>query len=77
MDKNELYIMKTAHKRVVKFHLMSLEEPDEANAEGQKAALENSIMKLGLNINRKEREVSRSYFIPNRHGWFKNPRDSF
>ena len=60
--------MKTAHKRVVKFHLMSLEESDEANAEGQKAALENSIVKLGLNINRKEREVSRSCFISNRHG---------
>ena len=36
---------------------MSLEEPDEANAEGLKAALETSIMKLGVNIERKNREV--------------------
>ena len=67
-DEKELYIMKTAHKVVAKFHVMSLEEPDEANAEGLEAGLENSIMKLGLNINRKKREVSRSCFIPNRHG---------
>ena len=49
--------MKTAHKGEVKFHVMSLEEPDEANAEGLKAALETSIMKLGINIKRKNREV--------------------
>ena len=57
MDEKELYIMKTAHTGEVKFHIMSLEEPDEATAEGLKAALENSIMKLGLNIERKNHEV--------------------
>ena len=57
MDEKELYIIKTAHKGQAKFRVMSLEEPDEANAEGLKAALENSIMKLGLTIDRKEREV--------------------
>ena len=36
---------------------MSLEEPNEVNAKGLKAALENLIMKLGLNIKTKEREV--------------------
>ena len=36
---------------------MSLEEPGEANAEGLKLALENSMLKLGLNIERKNREV--------------------
>ena len=36
MNEKELYIMKTASKGVVKFHVMSLEEPDEANAEGLK-----------------------------------------
>ena len=35
---------------------MSLEEPDEANAEGLKATLETSIMKLGVNM-RKNIEV--------------------
>ena len=57
MDENELFIMKTAHKGEVKFHVMSLEEPDEANAEGLKSALETSVMKLGINIERKNREV--------------------
>ena len=36
---------------------MLLEEPEEANTEGLKFALENSILKLGLNIERKNREV--------------------
>ena len=57
MDEKELYIIKTVHKGEVKFNVMSLEEPDEANAEGLKLALENSILKLGFKIERKEREV--------------------
>ena len=36
---------------------MLLEEPEEADTEGLKFALENSILKLGLNIERKNREV--------------------
>ena len=36
---------------------MLLEEPEEANTEGLKFAFENSILKLGLNIERKNREV--------------------
>ena len=36
VNEKELYVMKTARKGVVKFHVMSLEEPDEANAEGPK-----------------------------------------
>ena len=36
MNEKELYVMKTARKGVVKFHVTSLEEPDEANAEGLK-----------------------------------------
>ena len=32
---------------------MSLEEPDKDNAEGLKLALENSILKLGLDIKKK------------------------
>ena len=43
MDEKELFIMKSAHDGIVKF--MSLEEPEEANAEGLKAASENSIKK--------------------------------
>ena len=57
MDKKELFIIKTAHKGEVKFNVISLEETNKANAVGLKAALENLIMKLGLNIKRKERQV--------------------
>ena len=50
--------MKTAHNGKIKFHIISMEEPDEANAEGLKTALEKSIMKIGLMINRKEQKVT-------------------
>ena len=52
MDEKELFIIKTANKGEVKFNVMPLEEPNEADAKGLKAALENSMMKLGLNIER-------------------------
>ena len=55
MDEKEFFIMKTAHKGEVRFHVMSQEEPDETNAEGLKAALETSIIKLGVNVERKNR----------------------
>ena len=58
MDEKELFIIKTTHKGEVKFNVMSFEEQIEANANGLKVALENSIMKLGLNIKRKERYAS-------------------
>lgn len=57
MDKQELFMMKAAHTGEIKFHIMSLEESDETNAEGLKALLENCIMTLGLLIKRKYREV--------------------
>ena len=53
IDEKELFIMKTAHKGEVKFHVMSIEQPDEANAKGLKAVLETSIMKLGVTIERR------------------------
>ena len=55
MDEKGLFIIKTAHKGKVKFNVMSLEEPNEPNAKGLKATLENSIMKLGLNIEKKRK----------------------
>ena len=62
MDKKVLFLVKTPHKCEVKFSVMSLEEPEEANAEGLKLALENSILKLGLNIERKNREAFLFHF---------------
>ena len=62
MDEKVLFLVKTPHKCEVKFSVMSLEEPEEANAEGLKLALENSILKLGLNIERKNMEVFLFHF---------------
>ena len=47
MDEKELFIIKTAHKGEVEL-VMSLEEPNKANANDLKDALENSIMKFIL-----------------------------
>ena len=47
---------------------MLLEEPEEANTEGLKFAFENSILKLGLNIERKNREVCLFHFYIKKSG---------
>ena len=47
---------------------MLLEEPEEANAEGLKLTLENSILKLGLNIERKNREAYLFHFYIKKSG---------
>ena len=51
--KKNYWSPKTDHKGEVESSNMLLEEPEEANAEGLKLTLENSILKLGLNIERK------------------------
>lgn len=61
MGEKKLFIIRTVHKGEVKFTLMSLEESKEAYVEGLKAVIENLILKLGLNIERKERDIF--YFI--------------
>ena len=57
MDEKKLFTIKTMHKGELKFNVTSLEEPNEANAERLKPALENSILKLDLNIQRKQRYI--------------------
>ena len=54
MDEKELPIIETAYKGEVKCSVMSLKVPEEANAEGLKLILEISILKLGLNTERKK-----------------------
>ena len=54
MGEKELYVMKTAQNYKVKLHILNMKETGEATAEGLKAALQSSIMQLGLMINRKE-----------------------
>ena len=61
MDEKELFIIKTARKDEVKFSIMSLKEPEEANPERLKLALENLILKLGLNIERKNKGIFLSF----------------
>ena len=58
MDEKELFIIKMAHNGEVKFNVMPIEEPNKAYPKALKAALENLIMKLRLNIERKERYAS-------------------
>ena len=57
MDENDLFIMKSKPNGIIQFNILRLEEPEEANAEGLKAALEKSLDKLNLEIKRSEREV--------------------
>ena len=72
MDEKGLFIIKTAHKGKVKFNVMSLEEPNEPNAKGLKATLENSIMKLGLNIEKKKKERYASFQQYSNYIFFSN-----
>jgi len=58
-NEKELFIMKTAPSGIIKFNVMSLEEPEEGTAEGLKAALENSLGKLNLTVDRKTSEVGK------------------
>ena len=57
MDEKELFLMKTASTGVPKFSVISLEEVENAHAEGLKLAMENSVGKLNLTVDRKDKEL--------------------
>ena len=57
MDEKELFLIKTASERIPKFSIMSLEEPEDANAERLIASIELSFEKLELSVTRTEREI--------------------
>ena len=57
VDKKELFIMKTCVQGKPTFNVMSLEEPDECNADGINEAMKNSINKLNFNFERKNKEI--------------------
>ena len=57
MDEKELFLMKTAAEGYPKYTVMSLEEPENAHAEGLKRAMENSFEKLNLVSPRKDKEL--------------------
>ena len=57
VDEKELFVIKMCVDGQPTFNVMSLEEPEECNAEGIKAAMENSISKMNFNFERKDKEI--------------------
>lgn len=57
MDEKELFVIKTASQGTPKFTVMSLEEPEDTNAEGLKKAMEASVTKLNLTCRRSDKEI--------------------
>ena len=57
VDKKELLIIKTWLQDKPTFNEMSLEEPDECNADGISKAMKNSFNKLNFNFEHKNKEI--------------------
>ena len=57
LDEKELFVLKYCASGVPSYNIMSLEEQDEANAEGLESAMKSSFGKLKLEFDRKEKEI--------------------
>ena len=57
LDEKELFLIKTTSEGIPKFSIMSLEGPENANAEGLKVSMEHSFEKLELSVTRAEHEI--------------------
>ena len=57
VDEKELFVMKTCVDGQPTFNVMSLEEPEECNAEGIKVAMENSVSKMNFNFEIRDKEI--------------------
>ena len=57
MDKNELFLCKSVLTGVPNFAVLSVEEVVKADHEGLKAALGHSVEKVGISINRSDKEI--------------------
>ncbi|KAK6168656.1 hypothetical protein SNE40_019848 [Patella caerulea] len=57
MDEKELYVIKTCKDGKPKFQILSLEEPNNSDAEGLKVALTSCMNKQGFIFNRSERQI--------------------
>ena len=57
VDEKELFIMKTCVQGKPTFNVMSLEEPDECNADGINEAMKNLFNKLNFNFECKNKEI--------------------
>lgn len=57
VDEKGLFIIKTCELGQPTFNVISLEEPEECNAQGIKQAMENSLSKMNFNFQRKDKEI--------------------
>ena len=57
VDKKELVVIKTWLQDKPTFNVISLEEPDECNADGINKAMKNSFNKLNFNFEHKNKEI--------------------
>ena len=57
MNEKELFLMKSAPTGTPSFSVMSLEEPQETNAQGLKEAMDNSIKKMKIKTPRSQKEI--------------------
>ena len=57
MDEKELFLIKLAPDGKVKFQVMRLEEPANADANGLKPSLDKSLSKLNLSVPREHCEI--------------------
>ena len=57
MDENEVFLVKSAPAGVPNFAVLSVEEVVEADHEGFKEVLDHSMEKVGITINRSDKEI--------------------
>ena len=57
MNENELFFVKSAPTRVPNFAVLSVEEVVGVDYEGLKAALDHSMEKVGITINRSDKGI--------------------
>ncbi len=57
MNEKELFLMKSASTGTPSSSVMSLEEPQETNAQGLKEAMDNSIKKMEIEMPRSQKEI--------------------
>ena len=57
LDEKELFVVKLCVEGKPIFHVMSLEEPEQRNAEGIKESVDNAVSKMKFNFKRSEKEI--------------------
>ena len=57
VDEKELFVRKLCVEGKPIFHVMSLEEPEECNAEGIKESMNNAVSKMKFNFKQSEKEI--------------------